>query len=123
MAGPLLAPETFARYHNAMRNADNTGFSPARRPDRKTLQLCRQVQRALTFALAETGEEVLLDVQVESVDPQPGPGQMLVSVSGSGDAPEILAALHRNTGHLRNEVAAAITRRKAPELFFKVIRH
>jgi ribosome-binding factor A len=89
--------------------------------DRKTLQLCRQVQRALTFAISETGEDVLLDVQVESVEPQPGPGQMLVAVSGSGEAPEILAALHRNAGHLRNEVAAAITRRKAPELFYRVV--
>jgi len=102
---------------------NESGSKPHRRVDRKTLQLCRQVQRALMFAMAETGEDVLLDVQVESVEPAPGPGQMLVGVSGSADAHEILEAIHRNAGQLRNEVAAAITRRKAPELFYRVVEN
>jgi ribosome-binding factor A len=98
----------------------SSGSKPHRRVDRKTLQLCRQVQRALMFAMSETGDDVLLDVQIEDVEPSPGPGQMLVTVSGSAEPAEILDAIHRNSGHLRNEVAAAITRRKAPELFYKV---
>jgi hypothetical protein len=35
----------------------------SRQPDRKTLQLCRQVQKALTYALGETGDELLLLVR------------------------------------------------------------
>jgi ribosome-binding factor A len=94
-----------------------------RRPrhDRKTLQLARQVQRALTFALAETGNELLLTAYVEDVQPAPDASHLLVCVRGQGDPMKLLAALHENTGRLRSAVAEAITRRKAPELAFQVV--
>jgi ribosome-binding factor A len=92
------------------------------RQDRKTLQLARQVQRALTFALAETGDERLLTAYVEDVQPAPDASHMLVRVRGEGDPAELMQALIDQTGRLRSEVAAAITRRKAPELSFQIVR-
>jgi ribosome-binding factor A len=92
-----------------------------RRPDRKTLQLCRQVQRALSFALAETGDELLLLAYVEDVEPAPDAGHMLVSVRAEGDPIALMQALYANVGKLRSAVAEAITRRKAPELDFKLV--
>lgn len=92
-----------------------------RRHDRKTLQLARQVQRALSFALAETGDDLLLTAYVEDVQPAPDAGHMLVSVHGDGDPLALLRALNANTGRLRSAVAEAITRRKAPELAFQVV--
>ncbi|MCC7508025.1 MAG: ribosome-binding factor A [Planctomycetes bacterium] len=92
-----------------------------RRPDRKALQLARQVQRALTFALAETGNELLLAAYVEEVQPAPDATHMLVSVRGDGEPMALLGALHEHTGRLRSAVAEAITRRKAPELAWQIV--
>ena len=92
-----------------------------RSSDRKTLQLCRQVQRALSFAISETGDERLLSVYVESVEPHPDAGHMMVQVGNVDEPAAVLEALHENTGRLRTAVAHAITRRKAPELFFRIV--
>jgi ribosome-binding factor A len=91
-----------------------------RRPDRKTLQLCKQVERALAFALSETADDRLLDAYVDSVQPHPDANHMLISVTG-GTPADTLAALHEHTGRLRTEVAYAISRRKAPELIFQIV--
>ncbi len=92
-------------------------------PDRKTLQLCRQVERALTFALAESDNEVLLDVQLEGVQPAPDATHMLVGVSIRCDnALEVLTALQADTPRLRRAAAESITRRKAPELSFQIVQ-
>lgn len=90
-------------------------------PDRKALQLARQVQRALTFALAETGDTLLLEAYIEDVKPAPDANHLLVSVRGGGDPIALLAALHKHTGRLRSAVAEAITRRKAPELAWQIV--
>lgn len=92
-----------------------------KRHDRKTLQLCRQVQRALSFALSETGDEELLTAYVDDVQPAPDAGHLLVSVHGDGDPIKLMQALYANTGRLRSAVAEAITRRKAPELAWQVV--
>jgi ribosome-binding factor A len=97
------------------------GERPRKRDDRKTLQLCRQVQRALSFAISETGDDRLLSTYVQDVEPHPDAGHMMVSVTTGEDPAETLGALHEHTGKLRTEVAHAITRRKAPELFFQVL--
>lgn len=95
-------------------------MSGPRNSRRKTLQLARQVQRALTFAVTETGDDRLLSAWVQDVEPHPDAGQMMVSVI-TGQSPEdTLAALHEHAGRLRTEVAHAITRRRAPELHFRV---
>ena len=97
----------------------------ARRPGRKALQLCRQVAEALAAALAGCGDGVLAGLQVTAVEPAPNAGRLLVTVAAAASAAERDAAvtaehLRRAAGLLRSEVAAAIHRRKTPELAFRV---
>jgi ribosome-binding factor A len=94
--------------------------------NRKALQLCGQVQQALSLALAECGDDVLRDVSVVSVVPTPTSVRLLVSVhlltlSGQVDAATVAERLGRAQGLLRREVSAAVHRRKAPELLFRVV--
>jgi ribosome-binding factor A len=91
------------------------------RQDRKTLQQAKQVQRAVTFALPETGHDLLLTAYIDDVQPAPDAYHLLVSVHGEGDPMALLSALHEHTGRLRSAVAEAITRRKAPELAFQIV--
>jgi ribosome-binding factor A len=97
----------------------------ARRPGRKALQLCRQVAEALNAALAGCGDAVLSGLQVVSVVPAPNAGRLLAMVAAAPSAAERDAAavqehLRRAAGLLRSEVAAAIHRRKTPELTYQV---
>lgn len=98
----------------------------SRRTGRKTQQLCRQVQRTLELALGETGDELLGSLHVESVTPAPNAAQLLVTLSADMprdefDRTQIDARLARHAGRLRCEVAAAITRKKAPRLLFHIL--
>ncbi len=93
---------------------------------RKTLQLCREVERTLSAVLAgEYGDDVLRDLIVISVVPAPNAVRLLVTVAlaaSSGiTAEEALRRLVGVSGRLRSEVAAAVSRRKAPELAFRVV--
>jgi ribosome-binding factor A len=97
-----------------------------RQINRKTLQLCSQVSRTLMEVLAGCRDEVLRDLEVVSVSPAAGAGRFLVSLQPSLSSPARSAAniqdhLGRAAGLLRNEVAAAIHRRKTPELIFQVL--
>jgi ribosome-binding factor A len=97
-------------------------FDP--RADRKTLQLCRQVQRALMLALAgECGDDLLRDVSVESVEPAGGAGHLLVRVNVPRDLSvvEVLARLNDRVGQLRASVAASICRKRTPMLSFLAV--
>jgi len=87
---------------------------------RKGQQLCEQVKNALHIALAGCADEVLLGVSLRSVEPAPHTGRLRVLVMAT-DRPAAEAALARASGFLRMEVAAAISRRFAPELLFEVI--
>lgn len=101
--------------------------SSGRVPNRKALQLCGQVARTLGGILSgECGDEVLRNVFVESVRPAPDSSRLLVTVSPAGFAPPVepaavLERLYRAAGMLRREVAAAIHRRRTPELMFRVV--
>ncbi len=90
--------------------------------DRKTRQFCRQVQRVLNLALADhrADDDGLQDLFVEDVSPAPHCGHLLVHVAIPADRAigEVLGALQRDAGRLRTEVAAAIVRKRAPELSF-----
>src|SRR5258708_5523721 len=58
-------------------------FHPSRRqkPDRKVLQLCRQVERSIGAVLrGGCADPVLQDLAVESVRPAPDAGRLLVTV-------------------------------------------
>lgn len=96
----------------------------ARPLGRKTLQLCGQVMRTLSGVLAEQGDDVLRDLLVSAVAPA-GAGRLLVQVvpapsAAVRDPVVILARLNEAHAVLRAEVAAAVHRRKAPDLLFAV---
>jgi len=89
--------------------------------ERKTRQYCRQVQRALNLALAEVcARDGWGDVFVEEVSPAPDCGRLLVCVAVPPECAieEALRSLREIAPSLRAEVAAAITRKRAPELYF-----
>lgn len=92
------------------------------RPSQKTLQLCAQVCDALSFALGETVDPVLVDITLDRVEPMPDERHLLVVVQdpcGHGLL-AVLAALDRAQGFLRASVAELITRRRVPQLSFTV---
>lgn len=96
-----------------------------RHSNRKALQLCRQVAEALNGALARCRNDVLGSLFVAAVQPAPNTGRLLVTVAASAsaghlDAAEALAHLQQAAGFLRTEMAAAIHRRRTPELLFRV---
>lgn len=104
-------------------------FRPARKPNsnhRKAQQLCHQVADTLSLVLSgEFGEE-LQDLRVVAVTPAPDASQLLVlvapAVAGSNINPDVvIAKLAAVAGRLRGEVAAAITRRRAPKLLFQFV--
>jgi ribosome-binding factor A len=99
-----------------------------RKAPRKTLQLCRQVQDALNYLLADDGNDELLELfRVAEVRPAPDASQLLVIVQPAMqltvplDPREVLGCLARASGRLRSGVAAAITRKRAPKLLFQVV--
>jgi ribosome-binding factor A len=94
-------------------------FNP--RADRKTLQLCRQVQRAVMQALAgECGDDLLRDLSVESVNPAGGAGHLLVHVivPRAVSVAEVMNRLDDRSARLRSIVANSICRKRAPMLSF-----
>jgi len=96
--------------------------------DRKQQQLCGQVARTLASLFAgECGDDVLRDLLVESVVPAPSSARLLVTVILAPTAPAvspdmIAERLDRARGLLRSEVAAAVVRRRAPDLVFRVVQ-
>jgi len=97
------------------------------RVDRKAYQLCRQVSDTLNFVLSgDTGDDVLRGLYVDSVDPAPDSSRLLVSVAPLDPGDQTPAAVYLTkllalSGKLRSEVAASISRRKTPELAFRVV--
>jgi ribosome-binding factor A len=99
---------------------------PDRQAGRKARQLCEQVRDALGVILPGLADEVLQNLTVVAVEPAPHTGRLLVTVAGPGPADaadRAVAAEHleRAAGLIRREVAAAVHRRKAPELAFRVV--
>lgn len=92
------------------------------KPDYKTRQLCRQVQRTLHLALAgELNDDVLRELSVGDVlAPGGNAGHLLVQILVPTNVPIPVALEHlsRATPALRALVARAITRKRAPELSF-----
>lgn len=94
-----------------------------RRAHHKSLQLCRQVFQAVSDGLAESGDELLQALVVESVLPAPSTARLCVTVylyDDDVDHDDIMQRLSAERWALRQEVAAAIHRRRTPELTFKV---
>jgi ribosome-binding factor A len=94
--------------------------------NRKVLQLCRQVAETLNLVFSNEFGEEIGDVRVVAVAPAPDASQLLVvvgpAVAGSVvDPVTVVSSLTAAAGRLRSEVAAAITRRRAPKLLFQYI--
>jgi len=93
--------------------------------NRKDLQLCRQVFDALTYAFAEIDDPLIDDLVLASVVPAPSAARVQVTLVPSHDDVDPDAALSRVrelADELREEVAAEVTRRRAPELVFRIGR-
>jgi ribosome-binding factor A len=119
------------RHHGGSRAATGGAdsqefFSPeqSRRPHRKTLQLCSQIQRTLDYVLSgEMDDDVLRGLMVQQVRPAPDASRLLVTVMplDEGVSTEIiLRRLAMASGRLRAEIARSINRRKTPQLSFEV---
>src|SRR5262245_16222561 len=105
-----------------------TGPDLSGRPvDRKARQLCRQVAVTLDEVLPDCGDGVLQGLRVVDVAPFPDASRLLVtvaSVDGKAErehgAESVLGHLQHASGHLRCEVAAAVTRKRAPLLVYRI---
>jgi ribosome-binding factor A len=94
--------------------------------NRKALQLCGQVARTLQLILGgECGDAVLRELLVQSVVPAPNSSRLLVTVAlatpAAAPPEEVLRRLHNAHGLLRQEVAAAVHRRRVPDLTFRLV--
>ena len=92
---------------------------------RKTRQLCSQVAQALAQILAsEFDDDLLLGLTVLAVEPAPNESQLLVILQSDQAEPaareETVRRLIQAAGFLRSEIAAAITRKHAPQLLFRL---
>jgi ribosome-binding factor A len=90
---------------------------------RKAQQLCGQVKDALHGALAACADPAVQAATVLEVQPAPHTGRLRVLLGAPADVGREAAeaGVQRAAGHLRAEVAAAISRRYAPELAFEVV--
>jgi ribosome-binding factor A len=100
--------------------------SPRVGVDRKALQLCHQVAETLEEVLADCGDGLLQALRVVDVEPAPDASRLLVTVAVDGLPREELdlGLVHKHlahaSGHLRSEVATAITRKRAPVLVYRL---
>ncbi len=90
---------------------------------RKSQQLCEQVKNALLGAFAACGDPAVQAAMVVAVQPAPHSGRLrvLVGVPLDFERASVVEGVERAAGFLRSEVAAAISRRHAPELVFEVL--
>jgi ribosome-binding factor A len=87
-------------------------------------QLCAQIQEALYWVLgSQVGDETLALFQVVSVEPIPDATRLLVTLAVPDDQnlESAQTRLQKAAKAIRAEAAAAINRRKAPELVFRVM--
>jgi len=95
--------------------------------DRKAYQLCKQAAQAIDMALCDLPESsVLRDVSVLRVEPAPDSSRLLVLFGPNLQGPipgeeAVINALDSEKGHLRDEIAGAINRKKAPALILRFL--
>jgi ribosome-binding factor A len=91
----------------------------------KDLQVCRQVFDALSLALAELDDPLIEELVLVAVTPAPNATRVQVSLTPARDGIDIDAALARLRDvepELREDVAAELTRKRVPELVFRIDR-
>jgi ribosome-binding factor A len=102
----------------------NGNRSDRRQAQRKAQQFCRQVQRVLNLALADSSVAGIGgDLFVDEVSPGPDCGHLLVHivVQDGYSIVDAMSALRSDASRLRSEVAMAIARKRAPELSFVAV--
>lgn len=115
-----LRADDFARDYTTIESGN-------RAPDRKTGQLCAQVKRTLAFLLeTECCDASLQGLYIEAVLPNPNAACLLVVLRPSDrrrpfDLKLVLRRLAALKGYWRAQIAAAIHRKKTPELVFQVL--
>jgi ribosome-binding factor A len=97
---------------------------PDARGERKVQQLCKEVARTLGYALGSCGDPRLCELIVFDVIPAPDGARLEVLLFPSGTAVVDGAALEERLsavrGFLRREVAAALQRKRTPELVYRI---
>jgi ribosome-binding factor A len=90
--------------------------------DRKAMQLCHQVAVTLGEVLAECADPVLQGLRVLKVEPAPDANRLAVALTCDDDEAlsRVEQHLSRASGHLRGEVAQAVTRKRAPMLVYHI---
>ncbi|MEZ6189251.1 MAG: hypothetical protein R3F62_30145 [Planctomycetota bacterium] len=95
-----------------------SGGGERRSSERKLRALCSQVRRTLELILPAD-----LELRVRDVIPDADPARLIVLLESAGPPGE-LAALHARVEGLapllRREVAHAITRKRAPDLSYRI---
>jgi ribosome-binding factor A len=89
----------------------------------KDLQVCRQVFDALAYALAELDDDLVAELVLVSVTPAPSAARVQVNLVPAHGGLDLDAARERLAAvgpALRAEVAAEVTRRRVPELVFRI---
>lgn len=94
------------------------------RSERKTRQLCREVERTLAVALSTSRDDLVRDLAVVSVEPAPDGARLLVTLCPTAaltvDVVIVLSRLGELRGFLRQEIAQALQRKRTPELAFVI---
>ncbi|HVV81823.1 MAG TPA: hypothetical protein VHE35_02045 [Kofleriaceae bacterium] len=89
----------------------------------KDRQVCRQVADAVGWFLVDVDDPLLSGLLVIDAVPAPSAARVLVTLapgSGEVDAALVLRRLAGVKDEVREEVAAEVHRRRAPELVFRV---
>lgn len=94
--------------------------------DRKSAQLCKQVQQTLEYLLGDILCDIDAIVNVADVQPAPFTSHLLVILQVSGATTReslfnVEKVVQRKASYLREEIAHTIHRKKAPTLSFHVI--
>ena len=96
-----------------------------RNDDRKTMQLCAQVRRALHGIIPLPGSSFFEGLIVEAVEPDPNATRLRivisVPISCAHSIPSLNQRLTDMVGFMRSEVATQINRKRVPMLTFEFI--
>lgn len=93
--------------------------------DRKNMQLCAQVRRALHGVIPLPGSSYFEGLVVEAVEPDPDASRLRVLISVPPSSKHPISSLRKRltdmAGFIRSEVAPQIHRKRVPVLSFQLI--
>ena len=121
-----LDPIALAKLHREAERSELIARATHPNANRKALQLCRQVERALSFIIPDVGDERLLGSFIASVVPAPHTHHLLVTVElaeivSEVELVELQEFLLASKSRVRAEIAQSINRRKTPDVTLQVI--